>query len=263
MSDKQQLLVLLIILGGSSLGTVAFECTAVKGYDGCACYEEKNNTKIYVNLLPLKENSSTPRFTVKDKDSYYISYSPCGVFSEFVNKTRPGDNSCVNASVARWTNESVLSCESLGNDANSEFVSSVPGDAGGNITANLTLKFRSRAAEHHSAVISLVCNETLPENETVFEYINTVNIPTDIYYLALTSKCCCPGKCGTPPAIPTKPTALPTPKTKPTENKSLSSGSLKTWEIIVIAAAGVVVLVLIVVGMVWYYCKKKPGYEAV
>ena len=44
--------------------------------------------------------------------------------------------------VARWTNESVLSCESLGNDANSEFVSSVPGDAGGNITANLTLKFR-------------------------------------------------------------------------------------------------------------------------
>ena len=61
MSDKQQLLVLLIILGGSSLVTVAFECTAVKGYDGCACYEEKNNTKIYVNLLPLKENSSTPR----------------------------------------------------------------------------------------------------------------------------------------------------------------------------------------------------------
>ncbi|XP_073230323.1 uncharacterized protein [Porites lutea] len=249
MSDKQQLLVLLIILGGSSLVTVAFECTAVKGYDGCACYVEKNNTKIYVNLLPLKENSSIPRFTVKDKDSWFISYSPCGVFSEFVNKTRPGVKSCVDVSVARWTNESVLSCESLGNDANSEFVSSVAGDVGGNVTANLTLKFRSRAAEHHSAVISLVCNETLPENETVFEYINTVNIPTDTYYLALTSKCCCPGKCGTPPA-------LPTPPTKPT-------GSLKTWEIIVIAAACVVVLVLIVVGMVWYYGKKKPGYEAV
>ena len=44
--------------------------------------------------------------------------------------------------VARWTNGSVLSCESLGNDANSEFVSSVPGDAGGNVKANLTLKFR-------------------------------------------------------------------------------------------------------------------------
>lgn len=44
--------------------------------------------------------------------------------------------------VARWTNESVLSCESLGNDANSEFVSSVAGDVGGNVTANLTLKFR-------------------------------------------------------------------------------------------------------------------------
>ena len=44
--------------------------------------------------------------------------------------------------VARWTNGSVLSCESLGNDANSEFVSSVAGDAGGNVKANLTLKFR-------------------------------------------------------------------------------------------------------------------------
>ena len=44
--------------------------------------------------------------------------------------------------VARWTNESVLSCESLGNDANSKFVSSVAGDVEGNITANLTIKFR-------------------------------------------------------------------------------------------------------------------------
>ena len=31
-----------------------------------------------------------------------------------------------------------------------------------------------------------MCNETLPENETVFEYINTVNIPTDTYVSALT-----------------------------------------------------------------------------
>ena len=45
-------------------------------------------------------------------------------------------------------------------------------------------------------------------------------------------------------------------------SSSDSSGSLKTWEIIAIAA-GVLVLVLIAVGMVWYYCKKKPGYEAV
>ena len=31
------------------------------------------------------------------------------------------------------------------------------------------------------AKISLICNDSLPENETFFEYINTKNIPTDTY----------------------------------------------------------------------------------
>ena len=38
-----------------------------------------------------------------------------------------------------------------------------------------------RSSEHHSAKISLVCNDTLAENETSFKYINTTNVPTNTY----------------------------------------------------------------------------------
>lgn len=62
--------------------------------------------------------------------------------------------------VARWTNESVLSCESLGNDANSEFVSSVAGDVGGNVTANLTLKFRLQNVKCDVFLLSVVSQYT-------------------------------------------------------------------------------------------------------
>jgi len=211
----------------------------------------KNNTKEYVNLLPLKTNSSSPRFTVLDKDQWHISYSPCGVFSEFVGENNTGYVPCVKASVARWTNESTHRCESLGNEEQAKFESTTVGDDEGYIVSNLTLVFTSSAAEHHSAKISLVCNDTLAENETSFKYINTANAPTNTYYLALTSKCCCPGKCGSPPALPT--TASPT--------ASSSSGPLKTWEIIVIVAASVV-LVLFIIAMV-YRCKQSRGYQPV
>ena len=33
----------------------------------------------------------------------------------------------------------------------------------------------------HGAKISLICNETMTENEAIFEFINVTNIPTDTY----------------------------------------------------------------------------------
>lgn len=33
----------------------------------------------------------------------------------------------------------------------------------------------------HGAKISLICNETMAENEAIFEFINVTNIPTDTY----------------------------------------------------------------------------------
>jgi len=253
MPDKQYFVVICIFLAGVCCISVAIGCIPAAGYEGCACYTVKNNTKEYVNLLPLKINSSSPRFTVMDSKSWYISYSPCGVFNEFVGENNTGYKPCVKASVARWTNLSTHRCESLGNEEQANFESTTVGDNDGNIISNLTLVFTS--SEHHSAKISLVCNDTLAENETSFKYINTTNVPTNTYYLALTSKCCCPGKCGSPPALP--------PTTSPTDNTpaSSSSGPLKTWEIIVIVAASVV-LVLFIIAMV-YCCKRSRGYQPV
>ena len=35
-----------------------------------------------------------------DKDRFYISYSPCGVFSEFVGENNTGYKPCIKASVS-------------------------------------------------------------------------------------------------------------------------------------------------------------------
>ena len=61
MSGKQ-FVVICILLAGISCVSRGFECIPAEGYEGCACYTEKNNTKEYVNLLPLKKDSSTPRY---------------------------------------------------------------------------------------------------------------------------------------------------------------------------------------------------------
>ncbi|KAL9958103.1 hypothetical protein ACROYT_G035073 [Oculina patagonica] len=107
-----------------------------------------------------------------------------------------------------------------------------------------------------AAVISLICDDSLPENETIFKYVGQLNDPINKYFMSLTSKCCCPGKCGLPP-VPANSTAK-----APTASKQSDDKALKTWEIIVIAVAGGVLLVLVIVALVCC-CKKRAGYEAV
>ena len=61
MTDKQQVLVICILLAGICYISFAFECIPADGYESCACYVKGvNNTREYINLLPLKGNSSTP-----------------------------------------------------------------------------------------------------------------------------------------------------------------------------------------------------------
>lgn len=248
--DKQQCTLICFLLAGIGCVSLAFECIPADGYKGCACYIERNSTKQYVNLFPLKSNSSSPRFTVEDNKEWFISYTPCGVFSEFVGENKTGYKPCVDASVARWTNKSTHICESLGDEKHVKFKSSRVGDHGGMIKSNLTLVSSGKMG--HSAIISLICNDSVAENETTFTYINTTNDPSDTYYLALSSKCCCPGKCGSPPALP---------PTQPAGNKSPSSEPLKTWQIILIVF-GAILLLLLVIGTV-YCCRKRSGYEPI
>ncbi|KAL9958105.1 hypothetical protein ACROYT_G035076 [Oculina patagonica] len=139
MTDKQQVVVICILLAGIFCFSFALECKPADGYESCACYMEGvNNTREYINLLPLKGNSSAPRFTAKGEDQWFYSYSPCAEFSEFVGENNTGYIPCVNTSAARWTNLSTHRCDGLGNEASGTFKSATIDPL---VKSNLTLNF--------------------------------------------------------------------------------------------------------------------------
>ena len=79
MPDIQSFEVIYLFLAGFCCISMGDHCIPAKGYEGCACYRETvNKTKEYVNLLPLKPDSSTPRY-VSSSDS-------CNLHSVFVSK---------------------------------------------------------------------------------------------------------------------------------------------------------------------------------
>lgn len=80
MSDIQSFAVIYLFLAGFCCISMGVDqCIPAKGYEGCACYRETvNKTKEYVNLLPLKTDSSIPRY-VSSSDS-------CNLRSVFVSK---------------------------------------------------------------------------------------------------------------------------------------------------------------------------------
>ena len=80
MSDIQSFAVIYLLLAGFCCISMGDDqCIPAKGYEGCACYRETvNKTKEYVNFLPLKTDSSTPRY-VSSSDS-------CNLHSVFVSK---------------------------------------------------------------------------------------------------------------------------------------------------------------------------------
>ncbi|KAK2548420.1 hypothetical protein P5673_031394 [Acropora cervicornis] len=62
-SDTHQLTLIVYLFAGIWCVSFASECVPPYGYKGCACTyspKEINNTE-FVNLLPLKSNSSSPR----------------------------------------------------------------------------------------------------------------------------------------------------------------------------------------------------------
>ncbi|KAK2548417.1 hypothetical protein P5673_031387 [Acropora cervicornis] len=187
-SDTHQLSWIVFLFAGIWCVSFASECVPPYGYKGCACMnspKEINNTE-FVNLLPLKSNSSSP--------------SPCGVFNKFINQNQTGYKACVKASVGRWTQESTHVCESLGDDSSAKFLSTK--------------------------------------------------------YLALTSKCCCKGKCGIPPAI------IPTRTTTGSPKGGSAKQPKAAWKIALIVIGGV--LFVLIVALIVYCCKKnRSGYQMI
>ena len=49
------------------------------------------------------------------------------------------------------------------------------------LTLGIALFYRNDTDQGHGMKISLICNDAITENETIFEYINTTNNPTDTY----------------------------------------------------------------------------------
>lgn len=65
MANKQVVLSICLLLVVVCCSTIDLEgeCIPAEGYESCACYMKGvNNTREYVNLLPLKGNSSNPRY---------------------------------------------------------------------------------------------------------------------------------------------------------------------------------------------------------
>ena len=221
------------------------ECTPAQNdrYKSCACMVER--TKLYVNLNGIIRNCTykpggckVPRFTVDGSDKWDYAFHPCLPFSMFQNlsHTRPGDKACHNVAAARYTRESASICNSLGSQSDFSFRVHKP-KLRNFVASNLTLQFKN-SRTLSSAVISLVCNSSVPANESIFTFHGIVNNPSPTYYLALESICCCPGGCNV---------------TFPIYNKDTANPSKGFWAIIGIVAG---VILVMIVAIVFVKCTK-------
>ena len=169
-------------------------------YQSCACRIER--TKSYVNLNGIIRNCTydpsackVPRFVISGFQKWDYAFQPCHPFGMFQNVSHrhAGDKSCKNAAVTRYTTESAFICDSLGSQ--SDFIFRVQEPFNQTlVTSNLTLTFQNPKTLS-SAVISLVCNSSIPVNESLFTFKGISNAHSPTYYLALESICCCPGGC--------------------------------------------------------------------
>ncbi len=179
----------------------ADSCEAVEGpYKNCACVMQK--TGGIINLNAIINNCSyaprgciTPRFIIKGSDGWTYAFHPCADFSLFQNETHvyPGYRPCKNVASARYTRLSTHECDGLGKQANSSFKIRQM-DKANFITSNLTLEFHNKTTKN-SAIISLVCNSSIPANESVMTFLGIKNYPYNAYFMSLESECCCPDGC--------------------------------------------------------------------
>ena len=154
-------------------------CDPIKGYEGCAC--ELSNSQENISLKALVENDTqhrVPRFVSQDSISWNYGFQPCGVFSY---------HKCINVSALRYYDEYPFTCNELGVAATSVF--NINNHYIHPIVSNITLKYQD---QYSSMVISLVCNDSVNPQDSLFSYIAT---EVDAYYFALVGKCCCPGGC--------------------------------------------------------------------
>jgi len=241
----------LILLFGISSNVLAVSnktdelatCATIPTYEGCAC--QMSNSKEIVGLQFLTTNDTLkrkPRFIAKDPDTqWYFAFHPCGSFNMFLNYSGIGDFACKGDAAARYNGESAHQCSGLGKPSSGDFLSS------GNplhypSVSNLTLTYRNESAVDKGGMsISLICNNSIRAEDSIFTYINrTVEVKTT-YFFSLESECCCPGKCKDGIKIPHKKT------------------DDAVWYIV---GAIIVLLLLIIMVFVIVYAKYHPRSTA-
>eukprot|EP00794_Sanderia_malayensis_P012077 gene12076-13321_t len=225
-------------------------CKAIPGrYESCACVMQKSGG--IINLNGIISNCSysskgcvTPRFTVQGLDTWTYSYHPCEDFSLFQNLTRkfPGYRPCKNVASARYTSLSVHECDGLGQQSRASFRVRESLKNNSFITSNLTLEFQNKTTQN-SAVISLVCNSSVPANESIMTFLGIKNVPYNTYFMSLESECCCPNGCYL--------ADLPSDERQFKPSKDF-------WYIVAIAC-GIVLFLMIGAAVVAYRRKRRPG----
>lgn len=211
-------------------------------FKSCACMLER--TKSYVNLNGILNNNCSyapggckiPRFTIPGDDKWDYAYHPCVPFSMFQNASHfhAGDKACKGVAAARYTTESALICGSLGSQNSFKFKLQAKSKL---IVSNLALVLEDTKTRS-SAFISLICNSSIPANESVFNFHGSDYHIAPTYYLSVESICCCPGGCNVTFPIYNK------------ENDDPTKGFLTMIGII----AGVIVIMIVV--FVFVKCTK-------
>lgn len=230
------------------------KCEAVaEPFSSCACKMKTSGGVI--NLNGIISNCSyeqrgcvKPRFTITGDytaDDWTYSYHPCFDFSLFQNETHvyPGYRPCKNVAAARYTRLSTHECDGLGHRKQAVFKRRKIDEANF-IISNLTLEFQNKTTQN-SALINLVCNMSLPVNESKLTFLGVKNFPYNMYIMALESPCCCPNGCflGLSPSTKVKPTV--------TED---------FWFIIAIAG-GILLLLIIFISVVRFKKTKRDPIQ--
>ena len=216
-------------------------------YQSCACIISRtggiiNLHGIINNCTDARGGCKVPRFTAWGTDKWNYAYHPCFQFSLFQNETvvYPGYRSCKNVAAARYTQATTKECDNLGSQSSFEYQNHQI-NINKSIVSTLSVVFKTNK---NSAVISLVCNMSIPANESKFSFLGITNIPSPTYFMAVESSCCCPDGCKV-----TFPTGAQTDK--PT----------KGFWIIVAIILGIVVLLIITIIVLQCKGKKKKDPE--
>lgn len=214
-------------------------------YQSCACII--NRTGGIINLHGIINNCTdapggckVPRFTALGTDKWNYAYHPCFPFSLFQNETvvHPGYRSCKNVAAARYTRATTKECDNLGSQSSFEYQNHEI-NINRSIVSTLSLTFKTNK---NSAVISLVCNRSIPANESKFNFLGITNIPSPTYFMAVESSCCCPDGCKV-----TFPTGAQSDK--PTKG---------FWIIVAIVLG---ILVVLIISIIVLQCKKKKKQD--